>query len=274
MMLVKPVAAAQPFPGSPYIKESLIATLRTLGLTSGLKLCHDHGDLACDAAGQTLTDLSAQATPFFVGADVSATTSDPAFNGSAGALTSAEFRSFDGGDYNRHNGATEAWINNLHKDGAKFTAAVWMYPIAGANNAFFGNCGTTATDIGIRIHCAPTSGVIVCVVLNGSGSAAANVSRNQGVTTATWQFLAASADETAAVIRFVRNDASGTTAFTYTSPSASDATYVMDIGSMGNAVQPMPSTSRLAMIAIWEGVTLTAGQLNLIYQRTRRRFGV
>ena len=77
-----------------------------------------------DSAAQTDYD-------FYRGANSTATTDDPTFNGSAGSA--AAYWSFDGGDFfSIKSGANTTFLNNLHKTtgGADFWFAAACYPVA------------------------------------------------------------------------------------------------------------------------------------------------
>jgi len=107
-------------------------------------------------SGQTWSNLiaapadgSAQTSyDFYIGADSSATSTDPTFNGTAGS--SSAYFSFDGGDYFKKASANTTFLNNLHKSsgGTDFWIACGLYfPSATSGNIFTTNASTTTTGI-------------------------------------------------------------------------------------------------------------------------------
>lgn len=96
-----------------------------------------------DGAAQTDYD-------FYRGADVTATTDDPAFNGSAGS-PSAYF-SFDGGDrFSIKSGSNTSFLNNLHKTtgGSDWTCVAAVYTPGISGNGIV-NTQSATGDVGLR----------------------------------------------------------------------------------------------------------------------------
>ena len=112
------------FTGMSYGHTELITTIRRCGLTTGLKLCLDKGDANSYASGQSWLDVSGNGYDFFLGATGGAEASDPTSNGTAGGRSPEEYWSFDGVQFFRLASANPTWVNNFHKDNAKFTLAV------------------------------------------------------------------------------------------------------------------------------------------------------
>lgn len=253
-------------------RVSLATIISRLGLTGGLKLCVDAADAASYLSGQSWLDTSGNGYDFFRGAGSGAGADDPTFNGTPGGLSASEFWSFDGGDYFRYDSASETWMNNLHKTGAKYSAFAWIYPVTGANNMVFGTNGNTSNTAGsIGVHFGSNStNVLVWRVANGSGVTALAGDSTLTVTNATWQAVGASGDAAvgAGGLAIMLNGAFQTVSSTITSPSASNASFTMEIAARGNANSPAPSGSRLAMLAVWEGVALSQAQLTSIYNAT------
>lgn len=259
-----------------YTAASLLSTLTTLGLTTNLKLCLDAGEGDSYTSGQSWLDLSGNGYDFFRGATSGATTDDPTFSGVADALSANEYWSFDGGDYFLYDSANENWMNNLHKDGALFTLAGWVYPGTAAQMGVFGTSGINAANIGIAFFFNASTGILSCYVYNGSGAGTARSMNfdTAGVVASAWQFIAVSVDEAASLVTFARNASFGTAAASYSSPSAAAATLGTAVGGGGGSTNRLTAGSRLAMFAAWEGRALTAWELEQIYNKTRRRFGV
>lgn len=257
---------------------SAIAILTQLNLLTGLKLCLDAGDAASYASGQSWLDLSGGGYDFFRGTTSGSESTDPTFNGTAGGLSSAEYWSFDGADLFTYDAANETWMNNIHKDNAKLWLAIWVWlPTGIANDGLVGDGGATFSGVGFDVRCLSGPGAIQFVGLHADGStfSIAESSGHSWVADA-WNFVGLSLDEAVGAGGLLwninGNQSSGNS--TYNSPSASNATQTLQLGARGNASNPLNNTSRLAIVMIGEGVTLTADQLAAIFNATRGRFGV
>lgn len=263
------VSAAKP----TLARVANITMLQRLGLAGGLQVCLDAGDASSYTSGQSWLDRSGNGQDFFLGADGSATATDPTFNGVAGALSSAEYFSVDGGDYFRYDTSNPSWVDAMHKDNALFSFACWAMPQGAAANGLFGTPGNNASNIGVQFLVNPANGNVTFQVANGTGSLALNAATNLGGVAGAWQFFALSVNEAGNVIRY-RNGTSASSSGAYTSPSAAAATNVLEIGAMGNGQAPIANTGRIAQAMFWGGVALSLANLNAIFNATRGRYGV
>ena len=252
----------------------LIGIIGSLGLLTNLRLCLDAGDSASLPASSTKwLDLSGNGYDFFMGATVGAEATDPTINGTPDGLSSSEYLSFDGGDFLTYDTANEAWMNNLHKNGAQYSVMAWVQYASVASAGFMGTNGNSAAKIGMSMGMSG-AGKLFASATNGSGvNAMQNISA-ASIPTGQWAFLSTSVDEAAALHRLGINGTFETFDGTYLSPSASNATEVMQIGARGNNQVPLPNTSRAAGVAMWEGVVLTEIQMSALFEATRSRFGV
>ena len=132
-----------------------------------------------DSAAQTDYD-------FYRGANSTATTDDPTFNGSAGSA--AAYWSFDGGDFfSLKSGANTTFLNNLHKTtgGADFWIAIACYVPNSGNGGFINTRSTSdATIEGVDTGFLQTG-----VALNASADGRAINLRQRGDTAAVSQTL-------------------------------------------------------------------------------------
>lgn len=260
------------FPLVPPAQTRLLSVINALGLSTNLKLLLDATDDASYSSGQKWLDRSGGGYDFFVGADGSATSTDPTFNGQAG--TPQAYWSFDGGDYFRYDSANETWMQNIHKDNAKYTMLAWLYAVTGSNNIVLGNNGGTSGN-GIGFHFGtPSTNNVTMRAANGVGSEALNKNSVATVNNGAWNFIAASVDEGTGFGAFQCNATKETFTSTYNTPSAGSASYTTEVGARGNANSPMPNGGRISCVAAWEGVTLTQAQIDSIFEATRRSFGV
>jgi hypothetical protein len=256
-------------PARPTLQE----TLEALGLTTNLKLSLDAGDEASYTSGQKWLDRSGNGYDFFRGADGSATASDPTFNGTPGGRSSGDYWSFDGGDYFRYDTTNETWMNNLHKNSASFSLAAWIYmPTAGTIDLFGTNRKLTS-NIGIELQGAVDTG-FSGLVTDGAGGAVFTATASGALSANAWHFVALRLAEASNTFSWVIDGAVSTQACTYSSPSASNATYTMEIAAIGNGVTGTANGCRMAAFSMWEGVALTTTQLTSIFTATRTVFGV
>lgn len=255
---------------------SMINAISSLGLLSGLQLCLDAGDgSSYGGTGQTWMDRSGNSYNFYRGATSSPDSADPTFHGTSGNDSANEYWAVDGGDYFTLNQTNPAWVNNYHKNNAKFTVCGWAYlgSVSGGET-FIGDHHDTAT--GFNIYATATS--LGLVVRNDSGSTVLNQTTfGSGVLPANqWFFWAVSINEATGAdgLAFVINGSAYTYTSTYTSPSTGSAPQTLIIAAAGGGTSPMPAGSRVASLSAWEGVTLTTANLASIYAATRGTFGV
>ncbi|WP_189556901.1 hypothetical protein, partial [Mesorhizobium sp. M4B.F.Ca.ET.089.01.1.1] len=212
---------------------------------------------------------------FFRGTTAGADATDPTINGTAGNMSASEYLSFDGGDYLTYDAANETWMNNLHKDNAKWTLAAWVWYAAAGSAGFLGTNNNSASSIGSSTGMS-SGGKLFTSVTNGSGTNAMQNISATSIPTGSWAFLASSVDEAVGAGGHILgiNSTFETFASTFTSPSASNAAFTMQIGARGNGAVPVPNTSRIACVAMWEGRALTQAELLSLFNATRGRFGV
>lgn len=255
--------------------------LTNLGLTTNLKLCLDSGDEASYTSGQKFLDRSGGGYDFFFGADATAAADDPTFNGVAGAVSSAEYMSFDGGDFFLYDTANETWMQNIHKDGFTGGIAAWVYCPAsgglqsGTYNGASANIGfgfvVGTGDHGFRTAKAVGGGVYA---LLKSGDAFPNASA--------WNFAAVSINENGGNVSFLYlngayNQVSAANTFdaAYSSPSAAAATTTMGVGSNGGTTADKASSgTRLGGYVVWEGTAPTKANFDSFFATTRTRYGI
>jgi hypothetical protein len=239
-------------------------------MTTNLQVCLDAGHSSSYPSGAQWLDTSGNAYDFNFGAAGAA----PTFNGVAGTLSSAEFMSFDGGDYFTYEAANPAWVDTLHKDNAAWTFASWVNPTTISAAQRFTGTGQQQ-DVGIGIEC----GCSAAGVLNTTCRAGAVNAMSQTIggtlSTGAWQFVAWSLNEAggATGLNVVLNTTATNGAATYTSPSASAAAQVLQVGAAGGNLGRVESGFRMAQ-AMWWTRALTVPELRLLFEATRARFGV
>ena len=251
---------------------SLINILGRLNLTSGLTLCLDAGDSASYTSGQSWLDRSGGGYDFFLGLDGSATATDPTFNGVAGALSSAEFFSFDGGDLFTYDTTNETWMNNLHKDSAAYTIVGYVYIAASVGiQCVVSTFVTNSTGTGFRFRIAADETLNI-LVQNG-GAAVLSTGTTATISTGAWHFIAVAVDEAAGTGTFQIDGTQASFTSTYSSPSTGNAESTMALASRGDTNQTFESGGRMAAMAAWT-TKLTDASLTSIYSATKTRFGV
>lgn len=255
-------------------KLSTIVT--RLGLTTNCKLILDAGDADSYTSGQSWLDQSGNDYDFFRGADGTVTTDDPAFNGSAGGLSSAEYWSFDGGDILRYDTTNETWMQNIHKNSAIFTLAIWIYvPTLAAARRMSGTSAGAVGNVGFSFFIDANDRPQLSIQnADGVDGAYSTGQTTLATVESAWNFVGVSIDEGSGAGTMRVNSDQLVLTPTYDTPSAAGATYAMEIGANGNATAPIASGTRIASFAAWEGVALSADQLAALFVATRPRFGV
>lgn len=262
----------------------LYDVILNLGLTTGLQLCLDSGDSLSYTSGQSWLDRSGNGYDFFLGADGSATATDPTFAGAVGDQSA--YWSFDGGDYFRYDSTNEAWMNRLHQNNAIFTIVSFCFPaipngVPATNRTLLATNGGHVSSPAIGIGVDPDGNIRVS---NGPSSPAnvLSASPTSKANDLAWNMTGISLDEASGAggsfcyLNGAYNQVSGSDTFngTYTSPSASDASYKMEICARGNALLPVGSGTRLSCLAIWDGIILTKVNMDSIWDAMRGRFGL
>lgn len=243
--------------------------------------CHldaGNSDSYAGGSGQTWANLvkapadgALQAAYDFVrGATDGAQASDPTFNGTAGRQTSAEYFSFDGGDYFAFAGANTTFLNTWHRNAAALSWEMWLYsPGASTGANLFG--GTrNSTDQGINF-----SDQGACFY--STGSAFATISGTLALNSGAWQQIGLSWSENggASGAFFVKNGVAQT-AFNpnLTSPGSGDGSYPYKLCTAGDAlVTFVPNNFRLAIVRIYNAA-LTAAQFKQNFNAQRQRFAL
>lgn len=259
--------------------QSLYQIISGLGLTTNLKLCLDAGDSASyDPAIQTnkWLDTSGNGFDFFRGSGTGSDTEDPTFNGSAGNLSINEYWSFDGGDYFTYDTTNETWMNNLHKNWVQVSALIiGEFPNTANPQAWFGTNGDAgSTRVGARFQ---INGSEVIQYAINNGSTAAQIVVNGGTLNpiGSTVIVGFNYNESTSISNVQCNGVGASETVTaITFPSASNATYTMQIGASGNAQRPLANTAKLYCIAIWEGTALTETNLTDLYNEIKGRFGL
>jgi hypothetical protein len=265
--------------GSPFAFQpgTMKSAIDRLGLTSGLKLCLDASDVnSYSGAGQSWLDTSGNGYDFFRGTTSASQSTDPTFNGSAGGQSSSEYWSFDGGDFFTYDSANETWMQNLHKDGAVFSFAAWVYiATTGTPQVFI--CTTQYPDrIGFSFYCS-SIGTARFAVDNGTGQA--YIEGTLSIPIGQWSFVGVSLTEAtgAGGAVYQVNGTQETKTSTYTSPSSASASNITAIGYGTDDSAPIDyilNGGRMASLVAWEGTAISAAELLSLYNATKSKFGL
>lgn len=246
-----------------------IDVLTDNSLTTNLEMCLDAGDASSYTSGQSWLDVSGNDIDFFRGADGSAASDDPTFNGSG-------YFSADGGDFFRHDTGNAAWMTALHRDNAVYSGAAWIYHDTGhsSQHLFFAATWGNQSNEGIAWTMGTTDKSQITVA-NGSGSSWAFDQASVSTMGTGWHFVGLSINEAGGGVSFHYVDGTDDAAFdaAYTSPGTGNATNTYEIWGAGGATLA-PSGARMAVFAFWEGTALTAANFDTIYAATKGRFGL
>lgn len=272
-------------------RPTLIQIIRSLGLTNGLQICLDAGDIESYSGDTNLwKDTSGNDNHFYLGSGANSSDIFKAnFHGTPGRKSELEFftaqRAEDGTSFpcgfNISVTSTfdDAWV----KDGGKFSCiSIFRQAGTGASAAdniiFLNNVGTsfstpslgfsivmdTTRDLIFRYDTTDAAGGIVTITL-----------ANSLINNYLLSFAGVSFDETGNIL-LRSNQLSSTTAAT-ASALTLDPPQDLAIGNLSdfaatNAYTPL--LHRFHMFAIWSGVALTDAQMNSIRTEIRnQRFG-
>lgn len=263
---------------------SLASAITTAGLTSNCKLILDPGIRASYTSGQKWNDVSGNGYDFFLGDGSGVSANDPTFTGSAGDLSSNTYWGFDGSQYFTYDTTNEAWMNNLHKNGALFSliCAIYVVNITDPDGAVnYGTNGSTLGAVGSDFRL-DSSEKISFRVTNGTITPALEVVATTGLSTGAWHIVGLSIDENGGNVSFFYADGAynRTSAFSdtfdaaYLSPSGANATCTMQIASIGNADGIFPNGYKLGFFGMWEGVALTKANFDLLFGLLRGRYRI
>lgn len=263
-------------PAGPLARAGMLVAIQQIGLSPGLKLCLDAGDInSWPGSGQKWLDVSGNGHDFFRGASGSAAGDDPTFTGTAGRQSGDDYWSHDGGDYFQYDAANEVWMNNLHKNNAVFAIAAWINLASlSQNNPIFANNDQAGT-IGTTFYVF-TDGRIVLAVGNGTTTVYNQAGDGFTVPANTWTFVGVTMNEASDVATFIVNALAENNVGAYASPTASDASNVYQIGRGHHSSNPsfLLNGSRVGSLAVWEGIAPSIGSLRLLFQETRGKYGV
>lgn len=254
----------------PIVRNGAFDIAQGLGLTTNLKLCLDPTSSASYSGGQTWTDLSSSGTNFYRGTTNGAEASDPTYN-------SGGYFSCDGGDFFTYTGTNRpAWMNNVHKDNARFTIAMWLYVHSGSSGTSLGLIGNTNSTLGFFLG-QTSSNYLMLNVFNNGGTAKTMSNSSMTVTHNQWALYSASLDEAvgASGAFLGVNDTYFNYNSTYTSPSALDGTDVLTIGKrhVGYGTH-LANGSRIGIVYFWEGSRLTTANITSLFNKTKTRYGL
>jgi hypothetical protein len=169
-------------------------------------------------------------------------------------------------------------MNNLHKDNALHSQAMWVYVTAypASVAAFMGTKrpGSGSSDRGVSTLYR-SGGDFRFNNIKDSGTVVLQITTTATIPLNAWTFLGVTLNEPAGTAVLQINGTQESFTGTYSSPSTSNASQTMTIGAAGGDLSfAMLSGTRIANASFWESVALTAGQLDSIFQATRARFGI
>lgn len=261
--------------------DTLRSILGSLGLTSGLQVCLDAGDITSyDGSSQTWTDTSGGGYSFYRGTTSSSQATDPTFNGVAGRLSTSEYFSYDGGDRFTLAQSAPSWQSGMHKAGGAFTIIQWVYvgnlTSLAPTDAGVGcgdNVSSSSTDDAIAFtNSSSTQNALSISVQNGSNSIIGNRSTLL-LTNNAWQMAGVAVTIDTAAIRFAVNDTTETrtNAGSGGSPSSTNSHTPMVIGAVAaDGYSSVSSGCRIIGHAVWTQA-LSAANFAAIYSATRSR---
>ncbi|AZO62994.1 MAG: hypothetical protein E5Y51_17060 [Mesorhizobium sp.] len=256
-------------------RRRMIQFVSQLGLLTGLKICLDAADGASLPAGSaSWLDTSGNGYDFFRGSTSGSSTDDPTINGTTNGRSSSEYFSFDGGDFFRYDTTNEAWMQNLHKDNAKFSYFGYNYfaNVATASGIFGDNVNAPG-NIGCRLTLT-ASGVLGFNVSKTGASFALDFNSTLSPSANAWHAIGLSVDEAATTGFMFLDGTVQTFTSTYTTPSASNASQTFEIAARGSGDGKWANGGRMASFTMWEGAVLSQTDMANLFAITRGRYGI
>lgn len=267
--------------GAVSANKSLIDIITDRGKTTGLKLVLDAGDSVSYTSSQDWIDRSGNlgGDEFHRGTGTGSDSADPTFNGTAGGLSSAEYFSFDGGDGFVYGATNPAWVNTLHKDGAKFAILAAHYKPTGASFANLFNTGGNSNNNGIRFAYNWSANKLAIQVFKTTSTAVFSNNVGPVVPDDTWSIDALLIDEAAGgSASGFRSVGSSAVDFdgTYSSPGTGAAVGTASIGTAyeSEIEDALSANCRIGAFAIWQGTVPSKSDLDNISDDLKGRFGL
>tara|TARA_R110000796_G_scaffold1471_1_gene5868 strand:- start:296 stop:1120 length:825 start_codon:yes stop_codon:yes gene_type:complete len=266
--------------GGHHFAPNFYDDIVSAGLDTNLKLVLDAGATGSYAgSGQTFSDLTASGADFWFGAASGSSTDDPTFNGTAGGLSSAEFMSFDGGDFFELKTSNPTFVNNMHKNNALLSALCWVYVgTVSSEDHIFGTSGSLNAKIGVELSL--DTGIRFAV--RGTGTNVGNFRSDSLPSSSAWHLIGITINEAGGASgSFFYEDggynqvsSSNTFNAAYSSPSASSATHPIQVGGNGASTDLWMNGGRIAGVMIWEGSVLSKANMDTIWNAQKSRFGL
>lgn len=263
---------------------SLINELRNVGLTDGLKLCLDAGDInSYDGTSQTWKDLSGNGSDFYRGSGSGTDGADPTFNGKAGGLSANEYFSFDGGDYFTAVNTNPQWLKDIFRVGSAAVFAMVRLP-SDTNTYLLATEDGTGSHYGGSFKYSADAGIKAAglVFMNASaggpsllyagGVASFSFPGNYGIGVST---VIASNGDWQVSGSLNANSAPLDAPSPGTIPATNDPTNTKArIMANGNVSQIAPNGARLYGLAVWQGISVAPDRLAYLYTFMKNRFGL
>lgn len=279
-------------------RDTMYDILNRYDYTSNLKLCLDAADHnSWNGSGGKWLDRSGGGYDFFLGTTTGSDSTDPTFGGSEmGSREGNSYFTFDGGDYFQYDTTNESWMNDLHKNGKKYTIATWIYLPNLTNRARVASTGGSSNPDGFNMDIINSTGELYFETSNSSGNGGTGIhvqffgpsSTTRLYLTTGWNFVGVSLDLSDAFYNYwygVVNSSSDSDLGTTKEFTTANANGTMklgmgswhtDTGMGGGSVSTyyMPSNTRIGSFCVWTGGFLTIAQLQNIFTNTRGWYGV
>lgn len=245
---------------------TLLSAIRGAGVSdSNIKAVLDMASAdTYGGSGQDVFDMTANNVDFWRGADNTAASNDPTFNGTAGALDFTNYFSHDGGDQFRAQ-SQPSFIHAFHKENANFTIIF----IAGTPSSFTSSNGLSGTEnngVGPGFSLTVQSSDVLQFNVNDGSANNITQATSATVPTSSDVFLALSLDEAggsnASILDINGTQETFDGAYTNT-PSSSNASQTLEVGAIGAGTQVVQNGFKTYGVAFLD-IALTGSQLDSI----------
>lgn len=264
-------------PASFRARADALCAVQLCGMTANLKLCLDAGDDASlPAAATKWLDTSGNGYDFFLGTTAGADATDPAINGTAGARTSSEYLSSDGGDYLSYDTTIETWMQAAGKASNVVTCVSMARVASNVATHFMSTRGDLATEYGWSFAYSDSLSKLVFTQISNAnaffstGSAGPDLSATFPRTSFFAMSLSNSGANMDYTVQVDGGQYPGTVSGGQT-PTSNNPTNNMKLMAYGDAAAISPSGTRELVNIMWQGTKWSDGALMALFNCLRGR---
>lgn len=168
------------------------------------------------------------------------------------------------------------WMNNLHKDNAKFSIVSFYFHVGGTGYPF--RCADNLFNDslpGFQFYVGSAQSGLICSN-TVHGDAAVSTLNSPPININAWNYVGATVDEGVSSGSYLMHNGNySTRTITYVSPSSADIPAVPSyLGPNGYKIYDDNPGSQFAIVCVWEGQALTQAQMTSFCNGLKARFNL